>query len=99
MQLLQLLIRSTDVPMYISALQRESKCFCGNNYGKHGSLSDSECNGECALNATQNCGGIYANAVYGGKCSMQNRWPQLRSLAKKLNGAPSYELYDRRQSN
>src|SRR4029077_17508832 len=42
--------------------QYGSQCFCGNSYGRyHASTS---CNMPCTANASETCGGTWANSVY-----------------------------------
>ena len=42
--------------------QRSTYCFCGNNYGRSGPADN--CDARCAGNATEICGGVWANSVY-----------------------------------
>jgi len=45
-----------------AGVQYANSCFCGNSYGSYG-LSDA-CNMPCAGNASQICGGTWANSIY-----------------------------------
>ena len=47
-----------------AGVQYTSECFCGNSYGKYGSLPESSCNMPCSGNKTQICGGTWSNSVY-----------------------------------
>jgi hypothetical protein len=40
------------------------ECFCGNSYGKHGQVNESECNMKCNGNQSQTCGGLWRLSVY-----------------------------------
>ncbi|XP_066934660.1 microtubule-associated protein futsch-like isoform X2 [Clytia hemisphaerica] len=39
-------------------------CFCGNAFGRYGSLPDNDCNSECQGDLKRKCGGYYHNSVY-----------------------------------
>jgi WSC domain. len=39
-------------------------CFCGNAFGRYGSLPDNDCNSECQGDGGRKCGGYYHNSVY-----------------------------------
>ena len=47
-------------------VQYGSECWCGNSYGKHGRLEDSECSTPCVGDASlvNQCGGALANSVF-----------------------------------
>ena len=47
-----------------AGLQAGYACLCGDSYGKHGPLPESRCVLACPGDATQNCGGWWANDVY-----------------------------------
>ena len=47
-----------------AGLQWHKTCWCGNSYGSHGKVDDSECNDECTGDASQMCGGGGRNSVY-----------------------------------
>jgi hypothetical protein len=46
----------------VAATQYATHCFCGNDYGKHGSASN--CEMACGGDKGQICGGHSANSVY-----------------------------------
>lgn len=39
-------------------------CFCGNAFGRYGSLPDNDCNSECQGDLKRKCGGYYHNSVF-----------------------------------
>lgn len=39
-------------------------CFCGNAFGRYGSLPDNDCNSDCLGDARRKCGGYYHNSIY-----------------------------------
>ncbi len=39
-------------------------CNCGNGYGKHGKLDESECDNTCSGDTHEVCGGQSKNSVY-----------------------------------
>ena len=45
-------------------LQSSNWCFCGNSYGKHGILKESECNRLCSGDTSEVCGGGWKNSIY-----------------------------------
>merc|ERR1719208_509156 len=48
-----------------AGLQNGAWCVCGDKFGKHGVLTSSACNVACPGDDTQNCGGEWANRIYG----------------------------------
>ena len=46
-----------------AGLQAGKWCTCGDSYGKHGSVTDSECNHACPGGAG-NCGAPWRNSIY-----------------------------------
>uniref|UniRef100_A0A1I8HBG1 WSC domain-containing protein n=1 Tax=Macrostomum lignano TaxID=282301 RepID=A0A1I8HBG1_9PLAT len=44
--------------------QYRKECFCGNSYGSQGAAPESDCNMNCAGNASQICGSGGRNSVY-----------------------------------
>ena len=55
------------------ALQFYGNCFCGNTYGTHGKVSESECDHLCSSDNTQYCGAAYKNSVYANSVSPTGR--------------------------
>ncbi|XP_063706009.1 xylosyltransferase oxt-like [Culicoides brevitarsis] len=50
-----------------AGVQFEFECFCGNTFpraDKYPKLAEKECGKVCPGNATQMCGGLWANSVY-----------------------------------
>ena len=47
-----------------AALQNGSQCYCGNSYGRHGSVHYDNCRVPCNNGNNEPCGGINYNAVY-----------------------------------
>jgi hypothetical protein len=45
-----------------AGLQYGSKCYCGQQYGKYGQVSDDDCNYSCVTSGK--CGGVNRNSVY-----------------------------------
>lgn len=45
-------------------LQYGGECFCGDFYGKHGKISDSQCDFPCKDDDGEKCGGVQTNSVY-----------------------------------
>jgi len=45
-------------------VQYGSYCFCGDSYGKYGSVSYDECNMPCAGDSSTDCGGTWRNSIY-----------------------------------
>ena len=45
-----------------AATQFSTHCFCGNDYGKHGTASN--CDMPCGGDKSQMCGGRWANSVF-----------------------------------
>jgi len=45
-------------------VQFSSYCFCGNSYGKYGSVSYNECNMSCTGDKNSDCGGTWRNSIY-----------------------------------
>ena len=45
-------------------LQDGKHCFCGNEFGLHGRIHESNCGTQCANQCNNNCGGHLANAIY-----------------------------------
>jgi hypothetical protein len=44
-----------------AGMQAANQCFCGDNYGSYGPAT---CNLVCGGNASETCGGYYANSIY-----------------------------------
>lgn len=42
------------------------QCFCGQAFGKHDRISESECSMRCSGNDLETCGGERRNNIYGG---------------------------------
>ncbi|XP_052266790.1 xylosyltransferase oxt-like isoform X2 [Dreissena polymorpha] len=47
-----------------AGVQYKNECWCGNKFGKHGSLSETLCSSECPGNKTETCGGYNAQRVF-----------------------------------
>jgi len=47
-----------------SGVQFSTYCFCGNSYGKYGSVSYTECNMPCGGDSKTDCGGNWRNSIY-----------------------------------
>ncbi|PAA62140.1 hypothetical protein BOX15_Mlig025595g1 [Macrostomum lignano] len=45
-------------------VQAGVQCFCGNSYGSHGAVAESNCGSTCSGNAAQKCGGSWRNSVF-----------------------------------
>ena len=45
-------------------LQHVDECRCGNSYGRHGKVDETECDTTCNGNGFQICGGGHRNSVY-----------------------------------
>ena len=47
-----------------AGLQYSRHCFCGYDYGRHGSMPDSQCDRTCAGNTNEYCGDFDRMSVY-----------------------------------
>ena len=51
--------------IFTYSISSGGECWCGNSYGKYNKLDDeTDCNWNCDGDASQMCGGFYANDVY-----------------------------------
>ena len=49
-----------------AGVQEGVHCFCGNNYGKHGPVQESDCDTTCPGEPSIACGGDMTNSIYTG---------------------------------
>ena len=49
---------------YYFGLQSGHQCFCGNEFGQYGRMTEARCNYTCTEQKDQKCGGDLANSVY-----------------------------------
>lgn len=45
-------------------LQFTSECYCGNDYGRHLIIDETDCNMNCAGDSSQTCGGFITNSIW-----------------------------------
>ena len=43
---------------------KSDQCFCGNQYGSHGTAPETDCNMQCNGDSSKICGGSWRNSVY-----------------------------------
>jgi len=65
------------------ATQYKTYCFCGNGYGKYGSVRYTECNMTCGGDSNVDCGGTWVNSVY-----LVQQLPDSAVPSNKYTGAP-----------
>eukprot|EP01121_Diplochlamys_sp_Union-15-3_P022616 TRINITY_DN9695_c0_g1_i1.p1 TRINITY_DN9695_c0_g1~~TRINITY_DN9695_c0_g1_i1.p1 ORF type:complete len:439 (-),score=56.19 TRINITY_DN9695_c0_g1_i1:56-1240(-) len=59
-----------------AGVQYSSYCFCGNTYGKYGSVSYQQCNASCSGNTNFECGGTWRNTIFSTQKSLStNAYP------------------------
>ena len=49
---------------YFYGLQFGSECYCSNEFGRYGQVSESQCNMPCNRDSSHICGGTNVNSVY-----------------------------------
>ena len=55
-----------------AGVQFAQECYCGNSYGKHGALPESDCGYKCPGDESISCGGILANSIYNSSSGVTN---------------------------
>lgn len=47
-----------------AGVQYTKECWCGDEFGKYGPLSDGHCGSRCPQNSSETCGGFLAMRVF-----------------------------------
>ncbi|XP_041480129.1 uncharacterized protein LOC121427676 [Lytechinus variegatus] len=77
-------------------LQAQSHCFCGDeNYDEHGSVSDGDCNQQCAGDSSEYCGASWRNSIY----MTEPSWSQTQVLPDSNPGSMDIEYYSHEESH